>query len=182
MSKKKDSSGSGSGSVGTGVGGTGVAGPSTVRGRGWPCLRQFAVFMENRVGRLHELLRAFEGHNIRVIALSIANSVDCAFARIMVNETDRAREILEHSKFAFSENDLVGVELPDGPQPFVQICIALLQAEVNLHYTYPLLYSRGGRGAIAMYVDDVDQAQQVLKQKGLNLITESDLLDQDDLF
>ena len=180
MSKKKDS-GSGSSGVGTG-GGVGITEPSTMRGRGWPCLRQFSVFMENRVGRLHELLRAFEGHSIRVIALSIANSVDCAFARIMVNETDRAREILENSKFAYSESDVVGVELPDGPQPFVQICLALLQAEVNMHYTYPLLYSRGGRGAIAMYVDDVDLAQQTLKQKNLRLITESDLLDEDDLF
>lgn len=179
MSKRKDASRSSEVGIGSGAG---IVEPSTARARGWPCLRQFAVFMENRVGRLHELLRAFEGHNIRVIALSIANSVDCAFARIMVNETDRAREILDNSKFAYSETDLVGVELPDGPQPFVQICLALLQAEVNLHYTYPLLYSRGGRGAIAMYVDDVDLAQQTLQQKNLRLITESDLLDEDDHF
>lgn len=138
--------------------------------------------MENRVGRLHDLLRTFEGHAIRVVALSIANSVDCAFARIIVNDADRAREILENSKFAFSETDLVGVEVPGGSQPFVHILLALLQAEVNLHYTYPLLYSREGRGAIAMYVDDIDFAQQTLKEKGLRLITESDLADADDAY
>lgn len=154
----------------------------TSRARAWPCLRQFAVFVENRVGRLHELLRLFESHEIRVVALSIANSVDCAFVRIMVNDADRGREILNFSKFAFAEIDLIGVELPEGPQPFVQICLALLQAELNVQYTYPLLYHRSGRGAIALYVDDVDLALRTLEEKGLRIVTESDLLMDDDMF
>lgn len=154
----------------------------TARGKQWPCLRQFAVFLENRVGRLHDLLRRFEGQEIRVVALSIANSVDCAFVRIMVNDADRGREILTLSNFPFAEIDLIGVELPDGPQPFVQICLALLQAELNVHYTYPLLYHRSGRGAIALYVDDVDLALKTLEEKGLHIVTESDLLLDDDMF
>jgi hypothetical protein len=51
------------------------------------------------------LLRRFEGHEIRVVALSIANSVDCAFVRLLVNDSDRGRELLQLSKFAFSEID-----------------------------------------------------------------------------
>jgi hypothetical protein len=154
----------------------------TARSRAWPTLRQFAVFVENRVGRLHDLLRYLETHDIRVMALSIANSVDCAFVRLMANNSDRCREILKLSKFPFAEIDLVGVELPEGPQPFVQICLALLQAEVNVHYTYPLLYNRSGRGAIALYVDDIDLALKTLEEKGLSIVTESDLLLDDDTF
>ena len=165
-----------------GAGGGQATDPVTARSRAWPCLRQFAVFVENRVGRLHELLRLFESHQIRVVALSIANSVDCAFVRIMVNDSDRGREILQLSKFPFAEIDLIGVELPDGPQPFVQICLALLQAELNVQYTYPLLYNRGGRGAIALYVDDVDLALRTLEEKGLSIVTESDLLLDDEMF
>jgi hypothetical protein len=152
----------------------------TMRSHDWPCLRQFNIFLENRVGRLHELMRLFEGREIRIVALSIANSVDCAFVRLMVNDTDRAREILQFSHFSFAETDLVGVELPDAPQPFVRICLALLQAELNIHYTYPLIYRRNGRGAIAMYVDDVDLALKTLSEKGLQTITERDLLLADD--
>jgi hypothetical protein len=117
-----------------------------------------------------------------VVALSIANSVDCAFVRIMVNDADRGREILQFSKFAFAEVDLIGVELPEAPQPFVQICLALLQAEVNVQYTYPLLYHRSRKGAIALYVDDVDLALRTLEEKGLHIVTESDLLLSDDSY
>lgn len=149
---------------------------STMRDLSWPCLRQFCVFMENRVGRLHDLLRQLERHQLKVIALSIANSVDCAIVRVMVNDIDRCREILSLSDFTFSESDLVGVELPDDPTPYLKICLALLRVELNIHYTYPLLYRREGHGGIALYVDDVDLAINTLKELGHRLITESDLL------
>jgi hypothetical protein len=181
VSPKKSSGGpSNGGQKGAGSGESTEA--VTARGRQWPTLRQFAVFLENRVGRLHDLLRRFESHDIRVVALSIANSVDCAFVRIMVNDADRGREVLKLSNFPFAEIDLIGVELPDGSQPFVQICLALLQAELNVHYTYPLLYHRSGRGAIALYVDDIDLALRTLEDKGLSIVTESDLLLDDDMF
>lgn len=147
----------------------------TARARSWPTLRQFAVFVENRVGRLHALMRHLESHSVRIVALSIANSVDCAIVRLMVNDSDRGREILELSEFSFAEIELVGVEIPEASQPFLQICLALLQAEVNVQYTYPLLYQRG-HGAIAMFVDDIDLAIRTLEDKGMRIVTESDLL------
>jgi len=163
-----------------GNGGSGSQGTAdvTARARSWPTLRQFAVFVENRVGRLHALMRHLESHSVRIVALSIANSVDCAIVRLMVNNADRGREILELSAFSFAEVDLVGVELPGSTQPFLQICMALLQAEVNVQYTYPLLYQKG-HGAIALYVDDVDLAIRTLEEKGMRIVTESDLLHED---
>lgn len=157
-------------------------GASTLRGRDWPSLRQFCVFMENRVGGLHDLLRNLERNEIRVVALSVANSVDCAVIRVLVNNTERAREVFNFSKFAFVESDLVGVELPDDPQPYLMVCMALLAAEINISYTYPLLYRRHGRGAIALYVDDIETAMQVLTEKGLTVLTENDLMDDDEFF
>ena len=161
-----------------GYGDDSVVDASTMRGHEWPCLHQFCVFMENRVGGLNELLRHLERYETRVVALSIANSVDCAIVRVMLNDSDRGRELFKLSNFAVAESDLVGVELPDDHQPYLRICMALLQAEINIHYTYPLLYrSAEGRGAIALYVDDVDLAMRTLLEKGHRLITENDLLD-----
>lgn len=163
-------------------GGDSAIDPATARGRDWPCLRQFGVFMENRVGSLNDLLRHLEGHDLRVIALSIADSIDCAIVRLIVNNYERGHEILHLSQFTVFECDLIGVELPDDPQPYANICMALLQAEVNIHYTYPLLYRRRGRGGIALYVDEIDHGLQVLTDKGHRIITENDLLDDDEFF
>ena len=50
----------------------------TVRGRNYPAIRQFTVFLENRVGQLLEVVRRFEGTKVRIVALSIADSAECA--------------------------------------------------------------------------------------------------------
>lgn len=156
--------------------------PLTVPGRDWPCLRQFCVFMENRVGKLHQLLKQIEQHDLRILALSVVDTVDFAVARIMVDETDRAREIFQLAGWNFIENDILGVELPEEPRPFVSIFLALVSAEINISYTYPLLYRRRGRGAIAVYVDDIDQAAAILKDQGHQLISEKDLDADDEYF
>lgn len=156
--------------------------PQTGRGRDWPCLRQFCVFMENRVGSLHQLMRHLEQHDLRIVALSVNDAVDFAVARLMVDHTDRAREIFRLAGLTVIENDILGVELPDDPQPYVRICIALLSAEINIHYTYPLNFRRGGNGAIAIYVDDIDQATQILESQGMTLVTEGDLRHDDEFF
>lgn len=150
--------------------------PMTMRGRDWPSLRQFCVFMENRVGRLHELLRHLEKHDLRIVALSVVDTVDFAVARVMANDSDRAREILSLGKFTVIENDILGVELPEESEPYCTIFRALLSCEINISYTYPLLYRRSRRGAVAVYVDELDQARKILQDRGLHLITENDLL------
>ena len=154
--------------------------PDTMYGRQWPCLRQFCVFMENRVGRLHDLMRQLERHDLRIVALSIDDSVDCAIVRLMFDHVERARELLELGAYSFIETDIIGVELPETEQPFLRVCTTLLQAEINIHYTYPLLYRRGGHGAIALYVDDIDRGLELLADKGHRIVAEQDLLEDDE--
>lgn len=163
-------------------GGKDLTDPETLRGRDWPCLRQFCVFLENRVGKLNELMRHLETADVRVVGLTIVDSVDFAMVRLIFNNTDRAREKLELSGFLFSESDVVGVQLPEDDMPLTTICTTLLKAEMNIHHAYPLLYRHRGHGTVALYVDDVDLSCKVLRESGLRVITESDLLDDDELF
>ncbi|OAI55772.1 acetolactate synthase [Planctomyces sp. SCGC AG-212-M04] len=148
----------------------------TMRGRGWPSLRQFCVFLENRVGRLHDLLRHMERHDLRVVGLSVVDSVDYCVIRIILHDVDRAREVFELSKFTVIENDILGVVLPVSDQPFIEIFLALMSAELNISYAYPILFRHDGRGALALHVDNLDQATQVLESKGHTLVREDDLL------
>ena len=156
--------------------------PETLHGRYWPFLRQFCVFMENRVGRLHNLMRRLERDDLRIIALSIVDSVDCAVVRLMFDNFERARELLQLGGYSFIETDIIGVELPEAPQPFLAVCSTLLQSEINISYTYPMLYRRDGRGGIALYVDDIERGLELLADTGHRLISEDDLLRDDEFF
>ena len=159
-----------------------IADQQTMQGRDWPCLRQFGVYLENRVGRLHDLLKHLERDDLRVCGLSISDTIDCVIVRIIMSHYERALELLKLSGFTFFECDVIGVELPQDDQPFARICQAMLQAEVNIHYSYAMVTGRNARGAIALYVDDIDQGLQALKDRGHRVITEKDLLGDDEFF
>ena len=158
--------------------GAGV-GFATARGRNWPTLRQFTVFLENRVGQLLEVVRRFDGSRVRIVALSINDSGECAFVRFLLSHPEPGREILERAGLALIESDLIGVELPDGSQPLLRICTALLQAEVNIIQAYPILARPRGRPAVALMVDNTEMGLETLGSKGFTMITEGDL-DTDD--
>jgi len=152
-----------------------TTGFSTMRGRNYPAIRQFTVFLENRVGQLLEVVRRFEGSKVRIVALSIADSSECAFVRFLLSHPEEGREILERAGLAIIESDLIGVEVPDETQPLLQICTALLQAEVNIVQAYPLLVRPRGRPAVALMVDNIEMGQETLAAKGFTMITEADL-------
>lgn len=149
----------------------------TMRGRGYPAIRQFTVFLENRVGQLLEVIRRFEGSRVRIVALSINDATECAFVRLLLSHPEQGREILERAGLPIVESDLIGVELPDGPQPLLRICTALLQAEVNIVQAYPLLLRPHGHPAVALMVDNIEMGLETLGNKGFAMITEGDLSD-----
>jgi len=156
--------------------------PMTSRGRDWPCLRQFIVFLENRVGALHEVLRRVERDDLRIVALSILDSADCAVARIIVDHYERAHELLTFANYTMFETNVIGVLLPKASQPHTAVLGSLMSAELNVHYVYPLMYRKNGRGAVAIYADETDEAIRVLRERQYEIITEDDLLSSDEFF
>jgi len=156
--------------------GDGVATPDlTAHGRDYPAIRQFTVFLENRVGQLMGVVRRFEGSRVRIVALTISDSTECALVRFLLSDPEAGREILERAGLAIVESDLIGVELPATPQPMLQICTALLTAEVNISQVYPLLVRPNGRPAVALMVDNIEHGVETLHAKGFHTINEEEL-------
>ena len=77
--------------------------------------------------------------------------------------------------------DLLVVQLPEGHQPLLDICKALLAAEISIHYAYPLLIGPRGKSALAIHVEDHETAAATLSRLGFVLFTERDLDTDEDL-
>ena len=148
---------------------------ATARGRDWPSVRQYNVFLENRLGALLDVVRRFENSDIRIVALTVVDSADCAIIRLVLSDPERALEIFNQAKLPITESDLLVVQLPDGRQPLAQISKALLTAEISIHYAYPLLVGPHGNAALALHVEDHETAAQTLQGLGFTLYSESDL-------
>lgn len=147
----------------------------TIRARNWPSVTQFSVFLENRVGRLLEVVRAFQGTKVRIVGLSISDSADCCIVRLVLSHPEQGREILERHRMPFAENELIVTQLPAGPQSLADMCLGLLQAEINIHYSYALIVHPHGRAAVALHVDNNEAAGSTLHDIGFDILSESDL-------
>ncbi|OWK43107.1 acetolactate synthase [Fimbriiglobus ruber] len=151
----------------------------TARGRDWPSVRQFNVFLANRMGAMLDLVRRFETTDVRVVSLTVVETADCAIIRLVPSDYERGFEVLTQAKLPFTESDLLLVKLPDNDQPLLTITKALLGGEINLSYAYPLLIGVGpmGNTALAIHVDQFETAVTTLQNQGFTLFTETDLRD-----
>ena len=83
----------------------------------------------------------------------------------------------QQAEVPVTESDLLVVQLPEGKQPLIQICKALLTSEVSIHYAYPLLVGPAGLPSLALYVDNHKLAVQTLTNQRFTVFTENDLSD-----
>ncbi len=147
----------------------------TAYGSDYPCCRQLSVFLDNRVGQLLRLTRLLDGADIRILALTVESSIDCAIVRLLVDKPDEAGKMITDARFAVSETELVVVELPPGKRGILTACQALIVGEVNIHYTYPLLAARESIPTLAFLVDNHELAVAVLRSRKFKVLDQSEL-------
>ena len=135
---------------------------------------QFSIFLPNRVGQLGELLDVLGQAEAEVAAISVVDSTDWAVVRMIFTEPGKARKVLTDHRIAFTECQVLAVVLEDA-QALHRVCKALLGAELNLQFAYPLLIQREGRPAIAFHVDDMVLARQVLAKHGFTVHDHEDV-------
>ncbi len=149
--------------------------PETEQGYAPPTVRQFGVFLDNKVGKLAELLQIVgDAPGLCIAAFSVMDSSDHAVVRMIFNNADAARHALRRKQYTFSEVDLLVVELSSN-QTLTTVCLHLLAAELNIRFAYPVLAGREGNPTIALAVDDTQLAGQILMRKRYTLLGEEDL-------
>ena len=147
----------------------------TVQGYSPPVVRQFGVFLENKVGRLFELVDLFDcAPGVHLCAFSVVEASDYAVVRVIPNNADAARALLRERGLPFSEFDLLIVQLADD-HTLTSMCLYLLGAELNIRFAYPLMLGPDGTPTIALAVDDQVLAGQILRKKHFRLLGEEDL-------
>ncbi|MCX6969461.1 MAG: acetolactate synthase [Verrucomicrobia bacterium] len=140
-----------------------------------PQVRQFSVFLQNKVGALLEIVKLLNESHVVVLALSIQDSSESAIGRIIVSDPERVTEIFHEHDIPYSDCELLVVELNEGPNDLARVLAALLMAEVNVYFSYPLLVRPHDRAVLAMHLDDSECASSVLAGEGFKLLTQGDL-------
>jgi hypothetical protein len=134
-----------------------------------------SVFLENKVGALLEVVKLLNTHNVQVVALTVQDAADSSIVRIIVSDPDLVENLFEEHGVAYAIIGMLVVELPESAEELGRMLSSLLQAEVNIHFSYPLLTRPRGKAALAVHVDDDDCAASVLSGSGFRLLRQTDI-------
>jgi hypothetical protein len=149
--------------------------PQTASKIDGPLVKQFSIFLPNKVGAMMEVVKLIHANNAHVVAMSISESTDSAIARIMVSDPEMVEHLFREHNVAYGVCSMVVVELREVASQLGKLLAALLMAEVNVHFTYPLLTHPRGFAALALHVDDTDCASSVLLGEGFKLLSQADI-------
>jgi hypothetical protein len=134
-------------------------------------VEQLAVFLENKSGRLAAITKILSDNGINIRALSVADTADFGILRIIVDQTDKAKQVLKDSGFTVGLTDVVAVEVADKPGGLSEVLAVLNQMEINVEYMYAFVEKSGQNAVIIFRFDDADTAIEVLQNADIKILS-----------
>jgi len=133
-------------------------------------MEQVSVFIENKPGRLAEILRYLAQQTIDLRAYSFAETSDFGILRMLVREPDAALAALKRGGYTARKNDVLGLLVADETGSTVEAFQCLGDAGINVEYTYAFALGAGQGAFILLRVDDNAKAEKILLKAGMQLV------------
>ncbi|MGE5557691.1 MAG: ACT domain-containing protein [Bacillota bacterium] len=134
-------------------------------------VKQVSIFLENKSGRLAEVTKILGQAGINIRALSIADTSDFGILRLIVNNPDKAYEILHQAGFMVSETDVLAVEVADRPGGLADVLAVLEEEKINIEYMYAFVDKSGDDAVVVFRVENIDRSSELMAQKGIRLLS-----------
>ena len=123
---------------------------------------QLTVYIDNRKGTLSALATFLGKHGINIYGLTLADTEGHGYARLIVDDTEKARQLVEDSGELVAAREVLLIQVANEPGELARMLEALAQHNLNIEYGY----SSGGPGnekGLVLVPSDVDAALDVLK-------------------
>lgn len=133
-------------------------------------IKQISVFLENRKGRMVEFTSLLGQNNIDLVALSIADSTNFGILRAIVDDNDKAVEVLRDGGFTANLTDVLAVAVPDTPGGLSEALATLDGGGISIEYLYSFVRRMGNNAVIIFKVDKPEEAGRLLLESGVHLL------------
>ncbi|MGD8251151.1 MAG: ACT domain-containing protein [Desulfobacterales bacterium] len=131
---------------------------------------QISVFLENKAGRLCEVTGVLAKANVNIRALALADTSDFGVLRLIVDDTENAKNVLKNEGFTVGKTDVLAVEVPDRPGGLYEILHLLQSSSINVEYMYAFVQQSGSNAVMIFRFDNTDHALKVIQENGLRVI------------
>ncbi len=138
-------------------------------------VEQISIFLENKSGRLAEVAGVLATAGINIRALSLADTTDFGILRLIVNDTEKAQQVLKESGFTVGKTEVIGVEVADKPGGLAAILNVMKENNINVEYMYAFVQKSAGNAIIIFRFDELEKAIDVLQKSGIRIMRGEDI-------
>jgi len=133
-------------------------------------VEQISIFLENKSGRLADVAGVLAQAGINIRALSLADTTDFGILRLIVNNTEKAKQVLKDSGFTVGKTEVIAVEVSDKPGGLAQILDIMREGNINVEYMYAFVQKSGGHAIIIFRFDELEMAIDALQRAGIRIL------------
>lgn len=138
-------------------------------------IKQISIFATNKPGQVVKVADALSQENIDIRAMCVADTQDFGIIRLIVNDTQKAKQALSNHKCIVSITNVVGIKIPDKPGSTKQALELLSQNGVNIDYMYAFVTKSKEYAYFVMRVENPEKAEEILCESGVELITQEEI-------
>ena len=130
-------------------------------------IKQLSVFLENREGRLDEVLSTLGANDVNIVALSLADTADYGMLRMIVSDPKKGREVLKEAGITSMLTDVVALRVPHATGSLSKAMHELMAGGVNVEYMYA--FANGADASAVLKSDDPAKVVAILKDNGFDV-------------
>ena len=138
-------------------------------------ITQLTVFVPNQKGTLVSVTDILAKNDVNLRALSIAETEEFGILRLIVNDVDTAKKVLEENGYLIKTVNVVGVKIGDAPGKLTSALSVLDKADINVEYLYAFMARTEKHAYVVLRVEDNENTETALMDAGFKLITQADI-------
>ncbi|MBQ8197674.1 MAG: amino acid-binding protein [Clostridia bacterium] len=136
--------------------------------------KQLSVFIENRQGRLGEVLNVLKNNDVNILSLSLADTTEYGLLRLIVNKPEIGKEKLAEQGFSTMLTAVLVIEIQHEAGSLQTLLEILSKRDINIEYMYGLS-TNANRAFVVLKTSDLNKASDVLAEYGIKCLTSEDV-------
>ena len=132
--------------------------------------KQLTVFIENRTGRLAEVLGVLKENNVNILSLSLADTTEFGLLRLIVDNATVGKEKLTENGFSSLLSDVSIIKIPHEVGSLQKLLKIIDKNGVNIEYMYGLSV-KSNNAFIVLKASDSKKVDEILTANGVGTVT-----------
>jgi hypothetical protein len=138
-------------------------------------IKQISVFVENKPGRLLDVVEILGNSNIDIKAISLADSSDFGIVRLICENPESAYEVINNSGFTASLTEVLAIAISDKPGSLAKVLRALKESNVNIEYMYGFSAKTKDHAVMIIKVSNLEETIKCCISNNVQVLSENDI-------